>query len=435
MSASEVSAVVIGAGQRARESYGKNAAAAGVRYVAVAEPDPQRRQRLADEHGIEASMRFASYDELLAREQLADAALVCTQDQLHAEPAVRALERGYHVLLEKPMAPTLDDCARITLAAEQSGRVLMVCHVLRFAPFFEAVHEIVSRGELGDLITVEQRENVSYWHMAHSFVRGHWRSRAGSSPMILAKCCHDLDLLCWNIGRPCRAVSSFGELSHYRRERAPLADPPERCTDGCPVEAQCLWSAIGIYLEYRPFAAWTFDRAAPGIWPFSTTSADQSHAARLRALEQGPYGRCVYRCDNDVVDHQVVTLSFDGGVSAVLVMQGHSHEEHRTVRYEGTRAVLRGRLGSDHAELTLHHKHSGRSEPVPLPEHRSHDGHAGGDERLLRSFVRAVRGEAPPLTTARASLESHLIAFAADEARLTQSVVQLDSLRRRVASC
>jgi predicted dehydrogenase len=334
--------------------------------------------------------------------------------------------------LEKPMAHTLAGCVELIQAAERNGRILQICHVLRYSPFWRTLHNVLSSGRLGDIVTVEHRENVAYWHMAHSFVRGNWRNETQSSPMILAKCCHDLDILTWNLPSPVKRLSSVGSLLHYRAESVG-PEIPLRCTDSCPIEPTCAFSAIGIYLEMRPFPhfvaeaqAGRLDLEAPKIWPFTVLSPDVSHAGRRQALETGPYGRCVYRCDNDVVDHQIVTMELESGTSVVLAMHGHSNEEHRSMRYDGTRATLRARFGN-YSEITIHDHATGAVEQVPIEQKVS--GHGGGDHNLMADFLAALRGEIPPLTNARASLESHLLAFAAEEARRNHSVIDMADFR------
>jgi len=441
-----VELVLIGAGQRGQHAYAPYALnhPNEARFVAVAEPDPVRRERFAQEHGIPPERRFAGWDELFAQGQIAAGALICTQDRLHEEPAVKAMETGYDVLLEKPMAPTLAGCVRIVHASERTGRRLQICHVMRYSNFYNQLHQILESGRLGEIITVDHRENVGYWHMAHSFVRGHWRNSGESSPMILSKCCHDLDLLYWNLGQPCLRLSSFGALRHFRSDQVgPETESPfgipERCTDNCPIERECPFSAISIYLECLPFrdpiepgpTPNYYELKAPPPWPMSVLTDDPSYAARLQALQTGPYGRCVYRCDNDVVDHQVIAMEFVGGTSATFAMHGHSHEDYRSMRYDGTRATLRARSGDTQA-MTIHDHRSGRVEHIPLEE--TSDGHGGGDEGAMRAFIRALsgvegRGEAPPLTSGRASLESHLMAFAAEAARLKGTVVNLEDFR------
>jgi predicted dehydrogenase len=453
-------AILIGAGNRGYEAYGAYALAhpQQIRFVAVAEPNDVRRARFAQAHGIDGQHQFRSWENLLAQGKVADAALICTLDTLHADPAVAALEAGYEVLLEKPMATTLVDCMRLVQAAERTGRLLQVCHVLRYAPFFSTLHDIVASGRLGQIITVEHRENVTYWHMAHSYVRGHWRCSRTESPMILSKCCHDLDLLYWNLG-PCRRLNSCGSLLHDREENAPPG-APKRCTDGCPVAADCPWYAPRLYLDLIPFlhigrrspsawqrraaslASWARHRI-PGLaskldyrgWPISTISEDSSPEARLRALETGPYGRCVYRCDNDVVDHQVVNMEMESGASAVLAMHGHSHREGRTMRYDGTQATLLGRSYVSEQVIEIHDHRSGTVETIrPTSGPIGPTGHGGGDEALMAAFVRAVHNPEQALTTARESLESHLMAFAAEHARVTGTVVQMEEFRHQADS-
>jgi hypothetical protein len=278
--------------------------------------------------------------------------------------------------------------------------------------------------------------------------------------MILAKCCHDMDILFWNLG-PVERLSSFGSLIHYRAENAPPG-APQRCTDGCPHEETCPWYAPRLYLEIIPvmqmarrssapmerlMASLYLDhrsvinlarRLVPSLdaaldyrgWPISTISEDTSRAARRRALETGPYGRCVYHCDNDVVDHQTVNMELESGVTAVLAMHGHSHEEGRTMRYNGTRATLRGKFTPMGFEITIHDHYTGKTETILPP--RTLRGHGGGDEGVMAAFVRALRQERiDPLTSARASLESHLMAFAAEESRLQQgAVIEMDAYRQ-----
>ncbi len=412
-------AVVLGAGHRAREAYGPyvlehpNEA----RIVAVAEPNPVRRRQFVEKFNIDAAMCFASWEDLMARPQLAPALLNLTQDQLHVPSTMAALERGYHVLLEKPMAQTPEECVRLVQAAERTRRMLQICHVLRFTPFFSQLHEIVSSGRLGQIISVEHRENIVYWHMAHSFVRGHWRNRAGSSPLILAKCCHDLDILYWNHG-PCKRLSSLGSLIHFRSENAPPG-APLRCTDGCPVEDECPFYAPRIY-------------AGPdGAWPRAVISETQTVEARMEALRSGPYGRCVYHCDNDVVDHQVIAMEMESGVSVSMTFVGHSPREGRTLRIDGSRATLRGKFIAREYEIQILDHVTNRTETLAIEGARS--GHGGGDYGIMKAFIGALRSNSiETLTSARNSMESHLMAFAAEQARLEGSVVQMADYRRRV---
>jgi predicted dehydrogenase len=433
-----VTAVLIGAGNRGAESYAPYALQHPdeLNFVAVAEPDPVRRARFAKAHEIPKTHQFTTWEDLFDAGKLADAAVIATQDQMHTGPALVALDHGYDVLLEKPMAPTLSENVLLAQTAEKTDQLLQICHVLRYAPFFETVHEIVTSGRLGDVITVEHRENVSYWHMAHSYVRGNWRNRSLASPMILAKCCHDLDILYWNLG-PVAHLSSVGSLIHYRAENTPEGAPP-RCTDGCPVADDCPWYAPRIYVDMTPLEKnmYATDVQIPpnyGGWPRSVVTDDPTNPeAVLDALKTGPYGRCVYQCDNDVVDNQIVTMETERGASVALYMHGHSHREGRTLRYDGTRATLRGAYFFDEQRIEIHDHLTGEVEVIePDLGPLGGTGHGGGDYGLMKAFVRAVRDPETAMTTAREALESHLMAFAADEARIDGTIIEMAAFRER----
>lgn len=414
-----ITAAMFGAGGRGMYAYGPYALAHPdeLNFVAVAEPDDYRRAQFAEAHNIPAENQFPSWEALTDRGKLADTAFNCTQDQMHYASSIAALEAGYDMLLEKPMTNTLKETVHLVQTAEKNGRVVQVCHVLRYTSFFSKLKEIFDSGRLGEIITVEHRENVVYWHMAHSFVRGNWRSEAESSPMILAKCSHDLDLLFWYMGGPAKKLHSFGSLVHFRPENAPEG-ATKRCTDGCPAADQCPFDARPIYLNM-----------ANESWPVRAIPGDLTLENRQRALETGPYGRCVYYCDNDVVDHQTVSMEFEGGRSVLMVMHGHSHQEGRTMRYDGTRGTLRGQFYGHEQRIEIHDHLTGRCEEIEIP--LSESGHGGGDFGTVKSFVRAMRGEAEALTNARESMESHLMAFAAEESRLNSTVVDMTEFRRR----
>ncbi len=438
----------------------------GARVAAVAEPDPVRRERFADRFGLPASARFPGWKELFAGPRLAEGVVIATRDGEHVEPALAALEAGYAVLLEKPMALSEEDCRRLAAASEAAGLPLLVCHVLRYHPFFKAVRGLVEEGAIGDLVSVRQAENVSYWHMAHSYVRGNWRD-ASASPMILAKCCHDLDLLCWMAGpsargaaaadgassaRGCAAkplrVASFGSNLEFRPERAP-AGSPQRCVEGCPASAACPYDAVALYLRGKPVfldAAAGNDRLAalaarllaerpglarllPGLrrylpyrdWPVSTIAEDLSEAGLERALREGPYGLCAYKAGGSQPDHQETIVEFEGGATAFLAMHGHSYKEGRTLRLDGTRGTIRGSFGGGGALELRDHK-TGRRRLVRAKSDLV--GHRSADMALMAAFVGVLSGGEAP-TTAAESLASHRLAFAADLARREGRVVEL----------
>lgn len=416
-----VTAILIGAGFRGRTTYGGYALANPERFsfVAVAEPEADRRAAFAAQHGIAEDAVFHDWKPLLKGPRLAPAAVIATDDMTHAEPALAALRRGYHVLLEKPIAPTLPECVQVVQAAQESGQILQIAHVLRYTQFYRKATELVTSGRLGRVLSVDMKEHVAHWHMAHSYVRGKFRNRAIAAPIILAKGSHDLDLLVWLVGSPARRLACFGELSHFCEAGAPV-DAPARCTDGCPIQRSCPHDAVRFYLEV--------DEKLAGSWPWADVSVDPSPAHRRRALEEGPFGRCVYHCDNDAPDHQVIAIEFEGGVTATFAMHGHATHETRTIRISGTQGELRGLLHTGVIEVTRH----GSLETERFDLAGSSVGHFGGDEGLIGHFIdlvaRHVRGEAQ--TSGRVSLESHVLGFAAEQSRVQAKVIDLATFRR-----
>jgi len=416
--------VMVGAGGRGYHAYGRYALEhpEDVRFVAVVEPNDDRRRRFAEAHGIPAERQLRTWEDLVSRPLLGRAAVNATMDRTHHPSTLALLEAGYDVLLEKPMATTPEQCVELVRTAEQRGRILQICHVLRYAPFFLSVYDLVASGRLGEIVSLQWNENLAYWHFAHSFVRGKWANSHTSGPMILTKCCHDLDLLFWMLGRPV-SLASFGTLTHFAPDRVGPTIP-DRCTDGCPIEEECPYYAPRIYIERNP-----------GQWARDPVSLDHSPEALRHGLDTGPYGRCVYRSDNDVVDHQVVLLNFPNGLTATLTMQGASPVEGRTLRIDGMRATLFG--NESRTELEVHDHLTGECERIAPAVPKG--GHGGGDAGIMRDFSQALRtGGAQVLTSASESLVSHLMAFAAEEARLTHEVVDMGQYWSRhglVAAC
>jgi predicted dehydrogenase len=413
--------VIVGCGGRGRgyarfaEQYPERA-----QIVAIAEPRDYYRDLVGDRYGVPAQRRYRSWEELAAEPRLGDAALVCTQDDMHEGPAVALMGKGYHLLLEKPMAPTEAACRNIVAAARQSGVIFAVCHVLRYTVLTRKVKELIAAGAIGDIVSLQRLEGVGHWHQAHSFVRGNWRNEKESSFMLLAKACHDLDWIRYVMGEPCLRVQSFGSLHLFRRENQP-AGAADRCTD-CPaaVESQCPYSALKIYLRDRLYQGRT-------QWPVDVLTADVSEAGVMQALREGPYGRCVYACDNDVVDHQVVNLEFSGRRTASLTMTAFN-ECGRKTRIFGTRGALD--IGEN--TIVLDDFLTGRKTSIDTQianDNSILSGHGGGDGGLIESFVRALETGEPSciLSGAEETLESHLMVFAAERSRHNQSVVGIQA--------
>lgn len=386
--------------------------------TAVAEPVRERRESFKHRHWIDDANCFEDWDAFFAAPKMADAVLICTQDKQHFEPTMRALQAGYHVLLEKPMSPDPEECIRMGEMASKAGKVFSICHVLRYSPFFRTLKELLEEGVIGRLMSIQHNENVGYWHQAHSFVRGNWRRKDESSPMILAKSCHDLDILLWLADADCVRVSSFGSLTHFTAAEAPQG-APLRCLDGCPAADECLYYAPNLYLT------------ADTNWPTSAISDDMSYSARYKALQEGPYGRCVYHCDNDVVDHQVVNLEFSNSVTAAFTMSAFTRDVSRTIKLMGTRGEIRGAMEKN--EIEIIHFGSGKVERISFDDMGGHVGHGGGDMRLIKDFLKLVRdgGQTQGLTSADRSVQSHLMAFAAEQSRIEGSIIRLEEFRQR----
>ncbi|MFI0422076.1 Gfo/Idh/MocA family protein [Spongiactinospora sp. 9N601] len=406
-----ITLAVVGAGSRGT-TYAGHAVRHGARVVAVAEPDDVRRAKAAAEHpGAEA---FTDWRHLAERPRLADAVIIATQDAGHVEPAVRLAGLGYHILLEKPMAVREEDCAAIVTAAERAGVIFAVCHVLRYTPYTRATKALVGSGRIGEIVSVQHLEPVGWWHHAHSFVRGNWRRSDESTFMLLAKSCHDLDWLHHIVGRRVVRASSFGGLHHFRPENRP-AGAADRCLD-CAVETTCPYSAKRTYLSF-------VGDPRRESWPLSVLTPDVTEQGVLRALREGPYGRCVYDCDNDVVDHQVVNLEFEGGASASFTMTAFTPLAFRKTRIFGTRGSIEG----DGHVLTVTDFLTGTTEEIDVAEGgpSAADGHGGGDGGLVRAFLDAIAQDDPGLILSdpRESLHSHQVAWAAERSRLTGAVV------------
>ena len=411
-----ITILIIGAGDRgtAYASYAGYRPDA-VSVAGVADPRPFYRERVAALYGVPANRAFADWREALAAPRMADAVIIATSDREHAASAIAAAERGYHVLLEKPMAPDPDSCRRIANAVRSSNVLFSVCHSFRYTEPTRMLRDIVGRGLIGDLVSLQHIEPVGYWHQAHSFVRGNWRNETESGFMLLTKSCHDLDWIRFIVDAKCRQVSSFGSLFHFRKENRPEGSS-DRCLD-CRVESDCPYSAKRIYLEAV--------KAGKTDWPISVLTPNPTPASVESALREGPYGRCVYDCDNDVVDHQVVNLEFVTGATASFTMTAFTDTGHRKSHLFGTR----GHLFCD--GKTIEHfdflSHSQKSIPISVPDYPVLMGHEGGDFRVMDAFVRAVATGDPSsiLSGVDDTLESHLMVFAAEKARLEGRVVQV----------
>ena len=404
-----ITVITCGAGARGNV-YGNYAAEypAQMDIVGVAEPIAIRNERYAKKHNIKDENRFSTWEDIFKRPKFADAVLITTPDNLHYGPCMKALEMGYHVLLEKPISPSEKECRDILALAKKTGKIVAVCHVLRYAPYFEELRKIMQSGVLGKVVSVQHLEPIEHIHMSHSYVRGNWHNSKETTPIILAKSCHDLDILRWMIGKESKSIHALGDVSWFKKANAPEGSTA-RCTDGCKVEATCPYSALKIYYRERQ-----------RTYVFDMPDDKEKHAAHIMdKLKTTNYGRCVYRMENDQPDHYTTNILFNDGVTASFSMEAFTSYEGRRTRVMGTLGDVVGDMYSfTHTDFLTGKKTEWKN---------ATDMHGGGDWRLVANWLQAVSKNDPSLLTSTidASIESHLMGFAAEKSRKEQKVVEI----------
>lgn len=408
-----VTFLIIGAGDRGSTySHYSKLYPEEMKVIGIAEPDDKRRKLFTNEFELDDNKVFKNDEEALEKDKFADAVIIATPDDAHFSLATKAIEKGYAILLEKPLSNRKDECVLLNEYNKIFKGFVAVCHVLRYAPFYKKMKEIIDSGILGDVITIEHSEGVGWWHQAHSFVRGNWSDTSKSSPMILAKSSHDMDIILWLIGKHCKKISSFGSLIHFKKENAP-AGSTYRCTDECKIEPECPYSALKLYLNMENTG-----------WPVNTISNDLSFEGKMKALKEGPYGVCVYHCNNDAVDHQVVSMEFEEGKTASFTMSGFT-QIGRKIRVMGTMGEARG----DGKTIKVINFRNNTEKIIATGKGGDTitTGHGGADHGLLSAFIKAVKNNDISYisSTLDISLESHLMAFAAEESRITGKVIEL----------
>lgn len=395
-----------------------------MKIVAVADIDKEKLRYAGEKYAVPMQYRFDSAESMLAHDKLADVLIIATQDRQHVKQALVALDKGYDILLEKPVSSFLDECETLKSAVKKSGRFVLVCHVLRYTTFYRTVKRAIDDGTIGDIVSIQAIENVGYWHMAHSFVRGNWRNSGEESPMILQKCCHDFDIYGWLIGKPCIGVSSQGSLKYFKSECAPEG-ATERCYN-CPHRETCAFCAEKIYLDQPDIG---YRRGNSG-WPNDIIAEEPDEEKLRAALKTGPYGRCVFRCDNNVVDHQICNVLFEDGVTLDFTMCGFTAKNYRMFKIMGTK----GEIVGDQLKNTVVVQPFGERETVYDINKMADDlsGHGGGDNAMLTELFAHLDGATSDAnTTIENSVQSHEIAFASEISRLEGGrFVTLDELRR-----
>lgn len=412
----KIKIIIAGAGNRG-EAHANNAfnEPNNCEIVGVAEPREHHRHAMAKKYGIQEKYMFDDWKAMAKVDKFADAVVISTQDAMHVEPVREFAAKGYDILLEKPMAPDPEGCKEIIDYVKEAGVIFGVCHVLRYTPYTQKLKQIIDSGAIGDIVSIQRTEPVGYWHQAHSYVRGNWRNEKESSFMLLAKSCHDIDWLHYIMGKKCCAVSSFGSLKHFRKECQPEG-AADRCVD-CSVEKKCPYSAIKIYVGRV--------RQGQTGWPVEVVVPEPTEEKVMEALRTGPYGRCVYACDNDVVDNQVVNMNFVDGSTVSFTMTAFNKAGHRETVIFGTHGQIKG----DGNIIEVYDFLTDETETIDISSTDSSvlGGHGGGDYGLMKSFVEAVtkRDQSILLTGADETLDSHLLVFSAEQARIENQVVNV----------
>ena len=402
---------VLGGGSRGLDTYANFMTKSGhFKVVALCDIRPVRLEFGQEKYGIKKENCFLDENEFL-KEKRADVLVIATQDQDHVRECIKALEVGYDVLLEKPITPKKEECLALLEAQKKYQHKVVVCHVLRYAPVYLHVAKLINDGVIGTLVDIHAIEQVSFWHIAHSFVRGNWRDSNTTSPMILAKCCHDMDLLQFYANSRCKTISSIGSLSFFKKENQPK-DASDRC-QACKYIDTCPYSAKYVYVQ-----RWINAGKPETMWPQNVVCTEHplTEERIVKAYESNGYGRCVFACDNNVVDHQETNILFENGVTANLCMMGFTGSNGRIYKFHGTYGEID--LDEERRELVIK-RFSQKDEVITfsqLPDVTG--GHGGGDMGLVNAFYQALLSDGNLCTTLESSIESHLMAFAAEESRL-----------------
>ena len=413
----KIKIIVVGAGGRGKD-YTDIMARFPEKFqvVGVAEPIESRREYMRTKHNIPAENCFDTWEKILEKPKFADAAIISTMDRMHFAPAMEAIRKGYNLLLEKPAAPTAEECLAIESEAKKYGVRILVCHVLRYSPFYVTLKSLIDKGEIGRVMSIQHAEGVGNVHQSHSFVRGNWGNAEKSSPMLLQKSCHDMDILQWLVGKECKRVSSFGSLTYFIKENAPEGSP-DYCIEGCPMAAECPYNAVKLYYDDKD-NDW-FRNAATGI--VSPTDDEVAHALRTTQ-----YGKCVFKCDNNVVDHQVVNLEFEDGTVVDFNMSAFN-KGGRYIRVMGTKGEILNR--NTDGILELYKFEDGSKTLIDIKTYGDTivSGHGGGDEGIVHALYDYLTTGVitEQLSEIGISVKNHMIAFAAEESRHTGKVVNV----------
>ncbi len=416
-----IKVIVIGAGNRG-QTYTNIMANCPEQFkvVGVAEPIDNRRNYIKEKHGCDEANCFVTWEHILDRPKFADIAIISTMDQLHFEPAMKALELGYDLLLEKPVAPTPEECGMIYKQAEKYGRKVMVCHVLRYTPYFTQLKKIIDDDVLGKVVSINHTEAVGNIHQSHSFVRGNWGNSDRATFMLLQKCCHDIDILQWLIGENCDRIQSFGSLSYFTEANAPKG-APERCIEGCPEADTCPYNAVKLYYD---------DKDNGWFRTTSTKKVDPTDEDVMEAMKNTQYGKCVFKCDNDVVDHQTVNMEFADKSTVLLTMCAFT-KGGRYSDIMGTKGMLHCEMGAEDGKQFRFYDFATKEfryldSEIAVAGDSITSGHGGGDTGTVNALYKYITGELgkDDVSEIGISCYNHLLVFAAEDSRISGKVIE-----------
>ncbi|TWO32488.1 Gfo/Idh/MocA family oxidoreductase [Seonamhaeicola sediminis] len=413
-----ITVITLGAGSRGN-TYGNY----GIKFpnqldiIGVAEPIAIRNERYSKKHNIPDKNRFKTWEHVFEQPKFADAVIISTPDDLHYAPCMKALEMGYDILLEKPIAPSENECRDILNLAKKTGRIVAVCHVLRYAPYFIKLKQMIDSGAIGELISIQHMEPIEHIHMSHSYVRGNWHNSKETTPIILAKSCHDLDILRWLIGKPCKSISAYGSLKWFKASNAPEGST-NRCTDGCAVELSCPYSALKIYHR---------ERQRTYVFDFPEDKSTHSDFI-IQQLKTTNYGRCVYKMENDQPDHYITSMEFEDDVTANFSMEAFTSYHGRRTRIMGSMGDIVGDMDQFiHTDFLTKKTTKWNINIEDVGDYKN-SGHGGGDWALVFDWIQAVKQQDANLLTSTidASVESHIMGFMAEKSRKTKQIVSID---------
>jgi predicted dehydrogenase len=409
---------VIGAGVRGTSLARKlSSSELSAVVAAVAEPDEEKRRSFAEEFNLGKDAVFTGWEDLTNKMSDCNAAVIATLDNQHAGPAVACLNRHWHILLEKPLADSFQDCRLIVKTQEERKKVVAVCHTLRFMDGFRKVKNLISGGAIGELVHVDHMEAIGHLRFVHNYVRGRWAREKDNTVLLLHKCSHDIDYINWLYREPCVKVSSFGSLKYFTSANAP-AGSTQRCTDGCAIRETCSYSAPAIYVN-----------APLNEWPARDICRIHTNEEHLKAIETGPYGVCVWQAENDVVDHQVVLMEFEGGATATCTLTGYSATNGRRVRLQGTH----GEILFDEAAGTIStKKFNGQKEDliyIAPPE-----SYHPEDQDIVDEWLSSIINSTTVTVDAVEALRTHAVVFAAEISRKENRTVELSELISETSS-